>query len=216
MESRLKICAMIIGLNLGLCAFAGSAMAGNPLEDLLNKVQSDFKAINDKGEQDRARIRGDAQTGGGAQTGGIAMAAQSEESQSKPTQLIIPKDKRVAAAIDEALPTIKKILAIHQCVKDWQSLRQMNIYAVPGVNMAQSGPYGGYSFPNGTNYMKYHDNNKCVSVSALDQWAMPALNALQFRAVYFADDSGETVNFLYLFKKVNDGSWRIAEFQPTR
>ena len=114
MESRLKIGAMIAGLIFGLCTFADSAMAGNPLEDLLNKVQSDFKAINDKGEQDRARIRGDAQTGSGAQAGGIAMAAQPDTSKSKPTQLIVPKDKRVAAAMDEALPIIKKVLGIHQ------------------------------------------------------------------------------------------------------
>ena len=58
--------------------------------------------------------------------------------------------------------------------------------------------------------MKYHNTNKCVSVSTIDQWTMPALNALQFRAVYFADDSGETFNFYYLFKKSDDGSWKIA------
>lgn len=211
MESRLKICAMIVGLIFGLCAFAGSAMAGNPLEDLLNKVQSDFKAINDKGEQDRARIKGDAQTGGGAQTGGIAMAAQPDASKNKPTQLIVPKDKRAAAAMDEALPTIKKVVGIHQCIKDDESLRLMNIYAVPGVNMATVGGY--YPFPNSSAWMKYHDRNKCVSVSMLDQWTMPALNALQFRAVYFAEDSGETINFGYLFKKVDDGSWKISDFR---
>lgn len=210
MESRLKICAMIIGLILGLCAFAGSAMAGNPLEDLLNKVQSDFKAINDKGEQDRARIKGDAQTEGGAQTGGITMAAQPEASQSKPTQLIIPKDKRVAAAIDEALPTIKKVLGIHQCVKEYGSLRQLHFYTVPGKDLTTNAYY---MFPNSAAWMKYHDLNKCVSISVIDQWSMPALNALLFRAVYFADDSGETVNFLYLFKKVDDGSWKLAQLE---
>lgn len=216
MESRLKICAMIVGLTLGLCAFAGSAIAGNPFEDLLNKVQSDFKAINDKGEQDRAKIRGDAQTGGGAQTGGIAMAAQQEEGQSKPTQLIIPKDKRVAAAIDEALPTIKKIVSIHQCLKDSAGLRQMNFFAVAGMDMTRfANPYDatiGLPISN----MKYHDKNKCLSVQTLDHWSMPALNALLFRAVYFADDSGETANYLYLFKKTDDGSWKIAQFENAR
>ncbi len=213
MESRLKICAMIVGLIFGLCAFAGSAMAGNPLEDLLNKVQSDFKAINDKGEQDRARIRGEAQTGG-AQNSGIAMAAQPDTSQSKPTQLITPKDKRVAAAMDEALPIIKKMLSIHQCIQEPQSLRQLNVFAVPGVDMIKnSGNLPAYGFPNSQFFMKYHDRNKCVRVSKLDQWTMPALNALLFRAVYFADDSGETVNFLYLFKRADDGSWKIAQLE---
>lgn len=213
MESRLKICAMTVGLIFGLCAFAGSAMAGNPLEDLLNKVQSDFKAINDKGEQDRARIRGDAQTGSGAQTSDIAMAAQPDTSKSKPTQLIVPKDKRVATAMDEALPIIKKVLGIHQCLKNAESIRQLNTYAVNGVDLTRNNYYG---FPNSDAWMKYHDRNKCVSVRAIDQWSMPALNALLFRAVYFADDSGETVNFLYLFKKTDDGSWEIAQIEKGR
>lgn len=89
----------------------------------------------------------------------------------------------------------------------------MNAYAVPGEDMAVY--TGGERFPNHTNFMKYHDRNKCVSVSAIDQWVMPALNALQFRAVYFADDSGETVNFAYQFKKMDDGSWKIAGFNRT-
>ena len=72
---------------------------------------------------------------------------------------------------------------------------------------------GGLGYPNTPIYMKYHDHNKCVRVSALDQWTMPALNALEFRTVYFADDSGETVNFRYLFKKIDDGSWMLDDFK---
>jgi len=44
---------------------------------------------------------------------------------------------------------------------------------------------------------------------------MPALNALSFRVVYYADDSGETVNFAYHFKKVEDGSWKVEKFNRT-
>lgn len=198
MEPRLKICLIIIGLAMGLSG----------CESMVEKVKSDFDAINQNGAQERARIRGEAKTGG------VAMAAQPEAGQSKPAQIIIPKDKRTATAIDEALPMVKKVLAIHQCVKDWQSLRLMNIYAVPGTDMSAVG-YAGYNYPNYSSFMRYHDRNKCVSVSTLDQWTMPALNALQFRAVYFADDSGETVNFLYLFKKMDDGSWKIAQFRQS-
>lgn len=210
MESRLKISAVIVVATLGLCSFAGPVLAF----DLFDKMKSDFAAINAQGEQERARIKGDAQTGGG-QANNIVMATQQEESQSKPTQLIVPKDKRVAAAMNEAMPTIKKVLAIHQCVKDPQSLRQMNIYAIPGTDMARS-DIPSWSFPDSSAWMKYHDLNKCISVSTIDQWSMPALNALLFRAVYFADDSGETVNFLYLFKKADDGSWKIAQFEKGR
>lgn len=210
MVSRLKIGAMIVGLAFGLSTFTGFAMAFD-LGEVLEKVQSDFAAINAKGEQDRARIRGDAQTGD------FAMAAQPEAKQSKPTQLIVPKDKRVAAAMEEAMPTIKKVLGIHQCIKEFESLRQLNFHAVPGADMTRMED-NRWSFPNkvGQYGMKYHDQNKCVSITTIDQWSMPALNALLFRAIYFADDSGETVNFLYLFKKVDDGSWKIAQFEKGR
>ena len=73
---------------------------------------AELATINAQGVQDRARILGSAQSGG------YAMAAQLE--QSKPAQVTIPKDKRVAAAIEEALPMVKKVLAIHQCVQNWR------------------------------------------------------------------------------------------------
>jgi len=91
----------------------------------------------------------------------------------------------------------------------------MNIYAVPGEDMTRRSMYEGHSYPNSNDSMKYHDKNKCVSLSTLDQWTMPALNAMQFRAIYFGDDSGETVSFQYLFKKADDGSWKIADFRHT-
>lgn len=205
MKSRLKICVIIVGLTFGLsgCAQADLDKLGHNLDNL-------NQALGTPGYSGGAQAR--TEPSGGAQNGSVAMAAQPEEGQRKTAQLIIPNDKRVAAAIDEALPTIKKILAIHQCVKNSDSLRQMNFYAVPGADMARQDSYT-LNFPNNIYMLKYHDQNKCVSVSTIDQWAMPALNALQFRAVYFADDSGETVSFQYLFKKVDDGSWKIAELR---
>lgn len=67
-------------------------------------------------------------------------------------------------------------------------------------------------FPNSGFQMKYHDRNKCVSVQAIDKWQMPALNALVFRAIYVADDSGETANFMYVLKKDDEGQWKLERF----
>jgi hypothetical protein len=194
MESRLKIGAMITGLTLGMTAFGLAGCA-------------DFDAITEQGIQERAKIRAQMQSSA------PAMVAQADTGQSQPTQLIMPTDKRTAAAIDEAMPTIKKVLAIHQCVKKVEGLRQLNFYAVSGADMTHQQGSMYKIFPMAEWNMKYHDLNKCVSVKTLDQWTMPALNALQFRVVYFADDSGETVNFQYLFKKTDDGSWKIAQFE---
>lgn len=200
MESRLRIGAMIVVMSLGLSGCVKE----------MAKINNDLASLN-LALAGGSKPQVNAASSGGAQNN-IAMAVQPEAGQSKPVQMIVPSDQRVAAAIDEALPTIKKILAIHQCVQDWQSLRQMNIYAVPGENMVKGGIFADGSYPNSSYLLKYHDRNKCVSVTTIDQWTMPALNALQFRAVYFADDSGETVSFLYLFKKLDDGSWKIAQF----
>lgn len=123
-------------------------------------------------------------------------------------KIIVPTDPRTREAMDVAMPTIKTGLSIHQCVAAPGGMFQLNYLAVPGVDLANGGVYWSL-FPNSREYLKYHDRSKCVSVRAVDNWAMPALNALQFRAVFFADDSGETVNFVYLMKKVDDGSWKF-------
>ena len=145
--------------------------------------------------------------------GGYGMAVLPATEKNHQTQMVIPSDKRTNEAIEAALPTIKKVLAIHQCIKSGGGLRQLNFYAMPGRDMAQpDNGWGGDTssrYPNSSLRMKYHDRNKCVSVRAMDEWTMPALNALKFRAVFFAEDSGETVSFNYLFKKVDDGSWKL-------
>ncbi len=211
MRTWLKNLPAIIGLALGLYTFSGAAMAF----DLFDKIKSDFAAIHAQGEQERAQIRANSQQSGN----NLVMTAQSDTSQSKPTQLILPKDKRVAIAMNEAMPTIQKILSIHQCITNSAGMRQMNFFAVPGVDMSAGYIYGSpgaelVGLPIG--FTQYHDKNKCLSVQVLDSWSMPALNALLFRAIYFAEDSGETVNFLYLFKKVDDGSWKIAQLEKGR
>lgn len=200
MESRIRVGAMILVMSLGLSGCVKE----------MAKINNDLASLN-LALAGGSKPQANAVASGGTQND-VAMAAQPEAGQSKPVQLIVPSDKRVAAAIDEALPTIKKVLAIHQCLKSSAGLRQMNFYAVTGVDMAEGhSEYNSAGYPN--TYMKYHDHNKCVSVQALDQWTMPALNALQFRAVFFGDDSGEVSNFTYLFKKMDDGSWKIAQFQ---
>ncbi len=138
-----------------------------------------------------------------------AMASATPASKEQQTKLTVPTDQRTREAMEAALPAIKKILSIHQCIKVTDGMLQLNHMAVPGVSFA-----GAWNlYPNNAYFMKYHDRNNCVSVRAIDNWAMPALNALQFRAVYFAEDSGETINFSYLMKKVDDGSWKLQTIE---
>ena len=140
-----------------------------------------------------------------------AMATPSADPNQPDTQLIVPSEPRVKTSMDEALPIVKKVLAIHQCIKDG-GMQQLNFLAVPGVDFTPQWGMNG-SWPNSSLYMRYHDRNKCLSIRQIDNWEMPALNALTFRAIYFSIDSGETVSFSYLMKRVDDGSWKLAQIQ---
>lgn len=141
------------------------------------------------------------------------LAQSSEGAQSQPTQMLLPNDKSVSAAVDSALPVIKKVVTLHRCMKTSDSLRMLNFYAAPGLDFKDE-MYRGYGYPNSSEHTKYHDRNNCISARTMDQWAMPALNILQFRVVYFAEDSGETVNFLYQLRRVGDGSWKLNSIRP--
>lgn len=95
-------------------------------------------------------------------------------------------------------------------MKDGSSARLFSPYAVPGSENNIFGPFATPEYsPIGRT--KFHDKNKCVSVRAIDQVALLALNALQFRVVYLAEDSGEANNFQMQFLKSGDGSWKLAK-----
>lgn len=133
------------------------------------------------------------------------MAVRGDSSKSIRTELVIPADKATEEAMNAALPVVKKVISIHQCLKTEESQRLLNVYAVAGVDLSKSL----WSVPN--NWTKYHDKSQCVDVKALDQWTLQALNALRVRAVYFATDSGETFNLFYHFRKTSDGSWKLSQ-----
>ena len=134
------------------------------------------------------------------------MAVRGGASKSISTELVIPADKATEEAMNAALPVVKKVISIHQCMKTQESMRLLNVYAVTGVDVSQG---AGVNVP--INWTRYHDKSQCVDVKALDQWTLQALNALRVRAVYFATDSGETFNLFYHFRKTSDGSWKLSK-----
>lgn len=182
-------------LMLGAFSLAGCKQAMEQLNRDLDNLNQGLASAN--------QTRGQA-TKPGAMANQAAQTAQ--------IQLITPKDEKTNAAIDAALPTIKKVLAIHQCIKVDDGMLQLNAYSLPGVAMEK----WILNYPNSSHFMKYHDRSKCVSVRAIDNFAMPALNALSFRVVYFAEDSGETVNFGFQMRKADDGRWLLSSsLRPT-
>jgi hypothetical protein len=154
----------------------------------LQKLNDDLKALNQS-------------LAGNQVASSPALAQRVESSQGTATQLIVPNDKSAADALDAALPTVKKVIGIHQCIKSWEGSRLLNFHAVPGQDFKYS------DFP--IAQMQYHDKNKCVGVRAIDQVTLLARNTLRARVVYFAEDSGEAANFWMTFKKVEDGTWKL-------
>jgi hypothetical protein len=121
------------------------------------------------------------------------------------TRIEVPNDPKVSQAFDAALPTIQAVVGIQKCIKQADGMLLLNKYAVPGVAMVRSW----WTQP--ITVMTYHNKNNCVSVRAIDMVSMPALNALTIRVVYYAEDSGETVNYKMLFKKMDNDKWLLAE-----
>lgn len=141
----------------------------------------------------------------------VGLAQNADAGKGAQTQLVVPADKTAEAALDAALPNIKKVIALHQCMKDGSNARLFAPYAVVGGenNIFVHGLQTGYYAP--ITMTRYHDKNKCVSVRAIDQVSLLALNALQFRVVYLAESSGEASNFQMQFMKTNDGSWKLSK-----
>lgn len=177
-----------------LLAGAACILAGCATQDL-QRVNQDLAKLN------RALAVGGAVPVGNA--GGIA--THPPQDNGKSVELIVPNDKTTEAAMEAALPVIKKVLSIHQCVTHVDGMRQLNFHSVPGADFTQ---VAWYKYPMGG--MRYHDKSRCLSVRTLDSWVMPALNALVFRAVYFAEDSGETAVHALRFMRGPDGTWRLA------
>ena len=138
------------------------------------------------------------------------LAQNTDNGKGTPTQLIVPPDKAAAAALDAALPVAKKVIGIHQCMKDSASSRLLSPYTFPGNENNVLSPYK----PIPLNLTQYHDKSKCLGVRSIDQISLVALNTLQIRVVYLAEDSGEASNYRMQFVKLEDASWKIRRIEP--
>jgi hypothetical protein len=140
------------------------------------------------------------------------LAQKADTGKTSAMQLIVPPDRTAAAAFDAALPAIKKVIGLHECMKDVSGARLFSTLAIPG------GENTIFSWLNQDHSpiirTKFHDKNKCVGVRVIDQVALLALNALQIRVVYLAEDSGEASNFHIQLMKMGDGSWKLARITP--
>ena len=193
-KAVIRMCSIAFVVSLAACA-----------QQQLDQFSRDMANLN-------AALAGGTASGGRPAGTPGSQPQNSDAPRGASTQLVVPADKTAAAALDAALPTIKKVVSLHQCMKDPSEARLFSPYAVPGgENNVFS--YGFYRYAP-IYASKYHDKNRCVSVRAIDQVTLLALNSLQARVVYLAEDSGEASSFQMQFMKAADGSWRVLRISP--
>lgn len=110
------------------------------------------------------------------------------------------KDKNLLAARAEAEPTIKKVIGTLACLStsDVFPGKYVGPYLVEGVSHRVSAPMSA---------MRYHPKEQCLNVARLDNWSMPAKNAIAFRVVYVSGASDESQERRYELVKQPDGAW---------
>ena len=107
-------------------------------------------------------------------------------------------DKNLLAARAEAEPTIKKVIGTLACFPDTNPGKYLGPYLMEGVSYSVLAPMSG---------MHYHPQEQCLNVARLDNWSMPAKNAIAFRGVYVSGASDESKEYRYELVKQSDGAW---------
>jgi hypothetical protein len=189
---------MVFGYRQALIGALSVALTGCAAQDLakFNQNLTEFNASIGAGSN-------------GAPIGSaVGLAKPTTSVQSRSMKRLVPSDKATATAMESAMPLVNKVVGIHSCVNNSEGLRMLNFHGVPGRDFRNNN-VGGVAY-SPMEWMKYHDKSQCLAVRVLDQWAMPALNALTYRVVYFAEDSGETIQFQFQMGRQNDGVWLLS------
>lgn len=131
---------------------------------------------------------------------GLATAQPTQaQTQALESQLRTPStDKNLLTARAEAEPTIKKVISTLACFPDMNPGKYLGPYLMEGVSYSVLAPMSG---------MHYHPHEQCLNVARLDNWSMPAKNAIAFRGVYVSGPSDESKEYRYELVKQPDGAW---------
>ncbi len=115
-------------------------------------------------------------------------------------------DLRTKTMVDEASATIRDMIERLSCMQNANNAAWMNATMVPGAGM-------GYYFSAPLPRARYHNQSACMTVTRVQGWSSPALNALSFEVVYVADDSGESSKTRHEMIKQPDGTWLFSYHQ---
>jgi len=109
-------------------------------------------------------------------------------------------NQKIQQAISEAEPVIQKFIQFLACYStDHNPSRYLIQYSAPNASFSSLvTPFSG---------MQYAPRNMCLDVVRMDNWNMPALNALEFRTIFQSSVSGESSSRTFTFQKQPNGEW---------
>lgn len=107
---------------------------------------------------------------------------------------------QIQAAVQQAAPTIQKVVSFMACYPGWNPNRYLTQYFAPGGSIDMAPPLKG---------MRYAPAGQCLDVVRMDNWQMPALNALKFRVVYSSSVSGESATENMTFQREGASTWLL-------
>jgi hypothetical protein len=107
---------------------------------------------------------------------------------------------QIQTAVQQAGPTIQKVVQFMACYPGWNPDRYLTQYFAPGGAVDMAPPIKG---------MRYAPAGQCLDIVRMDNWQMPALNALKFRVVYSSPASGESATENITFQREGASTWLL-------
>lgn len=176
-----------------ICVLAAAGLAGCASE--LHQVNQSLAAVNQA-----LAASSQPRTMQNTMNGPAIPKPTSAQSQALQSQRSLGNvDTSIAATRQEAWPTIEKLIGFVACYPQYNAARYLHQYLIPNAYILE------VAVP--MNSMNYHPKTQCVSIARMDNWSMPARNALAFRTVYVSESSGESQSYNYEMVKQPDGAW---------
>lgn len=111
---------------------------------------------------------------------------------------VVPNES-IRQILKDAAPTLTTHIERLSCMAEDSGLSALLEYSAPGARIS----FWNAAMP----YTRYHNRASCMTVTRVQGWNAPALNALQFEVVYKAEDSGEVTKSQHEVIKQPDGAW---------
>jgi hypothetical protein len=113
-------------------------------------------------------------------------------------------DQNILKARQEAYATIERALAAYACTPKGK--------AVPFVGSVAAPNSFGLNSTGGPADQTMHDTgSQCFDVTRVDAWSMPAINVLNYRAIFVSKSSAESSQRNFQLTKQPDGVWLFSK-----